>query len=221
MKNYTAVLFDLDGTLTDSQVGITKSVQYALAKFGIEERNLNKLVPFIGPPLTDSFQKIYGLDVTQAYQAREYYREYFAVKGIYENRVYPGIPALLGNLSRQGKRLFVATSKPTLYAEEIVRHFGLAPFIKLVVGSNMDGTRTDKQEIIEFIAAELAGTDKSQIVMVGDRKFDVIGARKAGIDCVAVAYGYGTREELAGESPTYLAETIEDLACILGAGDKV
>jgi phosphoglycolate phosphatase len=216
MKTYKVILFDLDGTLTDPQVGITKSIQYALAKFDIEEQELDKLTPFIGPPLVDSFKAYYGFNDEQAWRAREYYREYFAVKGIYENGLYEGIHELLAGLSRQGKKLIVATSKPTLYAEEIVRHFGLVTFIELVVGSNMDGTFTDKQEIIEHIVAELSCRDKKQLVMVGDRKYDIIGARKAGVDSIAVGYGYGTREELAREKPTYLAETVRDLARILG-----
>lgn len=219
MKSYKLIFFDLDGTLTDPQVGITRSIQYALAKFGIDEQELAKLIPFIGPPLVDSFKAYYGFDDGQAWQAREYYREYFASKGIYENGVYPGIHELLAGLSRQGKRLIVATAKPTLYAEEIVRHFGLAAFIELVAGSNMDGTHTDKQEIIEHVIEELSCGEKGQIVMVGDRKFDIIGARKAGVDSIAVAYGYGTREELVREKPTYLAETVHDLARILGNGE--
>lgn len=216
MKNYQVVLFDLDGTLTDPKVGITRSIQYALAKFNIEEPEMDKLIPFIGPPLVESFKVYYGLDDQQAWQAREYYREYFAVTGIYENAVYPGIPAMLDALARQGKKLVVATSKPTLYAEEIIRHFGLAPYFMLVAGSHMDGTRTDKQEIIEYVAENLAGVAKQQIVMVGDRKHDIIGARKAGVACIAVTYGYGELAELSAEKPTGLAHSVAELACLLG-----
>lgn len=219
MKTYQTILFDLDGTLTDPKVGITKSIQYALAKFNIDEPDLDKLIPFIGPPLMESFKVYYGFDDEQAWQALAYYREYFSVKGIYENGVYPGIHTLLEGLAGQGKRLIVATSKPTLYAEEIVKHFGLAPFIDFVVGSNMDGTRTDKKEIIEYIIAELSASEKAQTIMVGDRKHDIIGARKVNVESIAVAYGYGTVEELTKEMPTYLAETVEDLARILGMGN--
>ncbi len=218
MKTYDVVLFDLDGTLTDPQVGITRSIQYALAKFNIAEPDLDRLIAFIGPPLVESFKVYYGFDDRQAWQAREYYREYFAVQGIYENAVYPGIPALLSALARQGTRLMVATSKPTLYAEEIVRHFDLAPFFELVAGSHMDGTRTDKQEVIEYVITHLSGVAKGRIVMVGDRKHDIIGARKAGVDCIAVAYGYGEPAELKQEKPAYIAHTVAELAVLLGAG---
>lgn len=217
MKTYDVVLFDLDGTLTDPKVGITRSIQYALAKFKIDEPYVDKLIAFIGPPLVESFKVYYGFDDRQAWEAREYYREYFAVKGIYENAVYPGIPALLSALSRQGKRLMVATSKPTLYAEEIVKHFGLAPFFELVAGSHMDGTRTDKLEVIEYVITHLSGVARERIVMVGDRKYDIIGAQKAGVDSLAVVYGYGELAELKQEKPTYIAHTVAELAGMLGA----
>lgn len=217
---YDAIFFDLDGTLTDPKVGITKSVQYALAKYGIYEKNLDNLTPFIGPPLMDSFQEFYSFSPQQARQAMEYYREYFAATGIYENAVYPGIQPLLERLMSAGKKLIVATSKPTLFSQQILRHFALDHYFDLVVGSNMDGTRTAKTEVIEAAIDQSRAVSKKQMIMVGDRKFDVIGARNNGIAAVAVLYGYGSEAELEQTGPKFLAASVEELNDILGAGDS-
>lgn len=211
MKNYQAILFDLDGTLTEPKIGITKSVQYALAKFGIVENDLDKLVPFIGPPLLESFQEFYGLTVEQARSAITYYREYFSTKGMYENGVYAGIPQLLSQLQAQGKKLVVATSKPTIFSEQILKHFNLAQFFSAIVGSNLDGSRIEKTEVIEAAIAHLGDISKEEILMVGDRKHDLIGARNNGIDCAAVTYGYGSLEELKSYSPNYLVHSVKEL----------
>lgn len=208
---YQMILFDLDGTLTDPKVGITKSVQYALAKFDIHEPDLEKLVPFIGPPLIESFQEFYSLSREEAVAGVGYYREYFTQAGIFENAVYPGIREMLTLLSGTGKKLLVATSKPTVYSQQIIEHFSLAQFFQLIVGSNLDGSRIHKDEIIAYILTELSGMAKQDIVMVGDRKHDVIGAKKNSIDSVAVQYGYGTVKELQDAGPTYLAATVDEL----------
>lgn len=217
---YDAIFFDLDGTLTDPKVGITKSVQYALAKYGIHEKNLDNLTPFIGPPLMDSFQEFYSFSPQQARQAMEYYREYFAATGIYENVVYPGIQPLLERLTSAGKRLIVATSKPTLFSQQILRHFALDDYFDFVVGSNMDGTRTAKTEVIEAAVDQIRAVSKKRMIMVGDRKFDVIGAQNNGIAAAAVLYGYGSEAELEQTGPEFLAASVEELNDILGAGDS-
>lgn len=208
---YNIILFDLDGTLTDPKPGITKSVQYALAKLGIDEPNLDNLVPFIGPPLLKSFKEFYHLDDEQATLALQYYRERFATVGLYENAVFPGIKDMLAQLKKQGKTLFVATSKPTVFSIKIIEHFGLQDYFQAVIGSNLDGTRVEKGEVIEFALSELGEADLTKVIMVGDRKHDVIGAKNNGIDVVAVAYGYGSLAELNGANPNYIFHTVQQL----------
>jgi phosphoglycolate phosphatase len=215
MSIYDVILFDLDGTLTDPKVGITKSVQYALAKFNIIEEDLDQLTPFIGPPLAEMFKEKYFFDGERARQAISYYREYFSSGGLYENVVYPGIPQLLTKLCQNNKRLIVATSKPTLFSEAILKYFSLDSFFSLVVGSNLDGTRIAKTEVITYILDQLSGIDRSKVVMVGDRKHDIIGAKNTGIDSIAVAYGYGSLQELQAAKPDYLAATVEELGRIV------
>lgn len=216
MKEYKFILFDLDGTLTDPGVGITKSVQYALAKYGIEETDLESLNKFVGPPLKESFKEYYSFTDEKAKQAIEYYREYFAEKGIYENEVYPKIPMLLEELKKKEKILIVATTKTTIFAKRILEYFKLEHYFDMIVGSNFDGTRTAKAEIIQYIFSELKIKDLNNIVMIGDRKYDVIGGKENGIDTIAVTYGYGTNEELKQVNPTYFADSVEDILGIVG-----
>lgn len=218
MRAYQTILFDLDGTLTDPGVGITKSVQYALKKFGIEAPELSALYPFIGPPLESSFQKFYGFTAEQATLAVTYYREYFRPTGIFENVVYEGVPALLTRLKNADKRLAVATSKPTEFAGRILEHFHLAQYFDLVVGSNFDGTRSRKGEVILFTLNALNVIDKSAAVMVGDREHDILGAKEAGLDSIGVLYGYGDREELTRAGATLIAETVEAVGNLILSG---
>ena len=211
MKNYSTILFDLDGTLTDPQVGITKSVQYALGRMGIEAPSQEKLIHFIGPPLAMSFREFYGMDQAQAAQAVQYYREYFSQTGIFENAVYVGIPELLGKLRSAGKTLAVATSKPHVFAHQILQHFSLADFFAFVSGSNLDGSRVEKAEVIEYAMATLNVSCPEDVLMIGDRKHDIIGAKLNRIDSLAVSYGYGSRVELSSNEPTYLVDTVEEI----------
>ncbi|RJE90267.1 HAD family hydrolase [Paenibacillus sp. 1011MAR3C5] len=211
---YSTILFDLDGTLTDPKIGITKSVQYALAKYGIHEDNLDKLEPFIGPPLVQSFMEFYSFTELEAKQAVDYYREYFSETGIFENERYEGIIELLDVLVRDGRTLIVATSKPTIYAKQIADHFELSPYFDLVCGSNLDGTMTAKGEIIQSIMNEKK-LDRRQVVMVGDRKHDIIGAQLNKIDSIGVGYGYGLEEELRGIGPTFYVESVIQLHKLL------
>jgi phosphoglycolate phosphatase len=215
LKGYDVILFDLDGTLTDPKLGITKSVQYSLMSFAINEPCLDKLVSFIGPPLMDSFQEYYGFDNCKAEEAVEKYREYFSVKGLYENAVYPFIPELLDSLRMIGKTLLVATSKPTVYAEKILDHFELRKYFSLVVGSNLDGSRVKKNEVIAYALEKMDLKEYCNVVMVGDRKHDIIGAKEAGIDSIGVLYGYGSVEEFEYEKPTYIVDTVLNLQKLL------
>jgi len=211
MKNYKVVLFDLDGTLSDPKIGITKSVQYALQKAGVMVNDLDELEPFIGPPLQVSFQEIYGFNDTQITQAIRYYRERFTERGMFENKLYEDIPALLAHLKQQGYILTIATSKPTVFAEQIVKYFQLESYFDLVIGSHLDGSCSDKSEIIAEVLQQLDSYPKDQFIMIGDRKYDLIGARENQIDAIGVTYGFGSLEELKNEEPTYIVDHVNDL----------
>ncbi len=223
------ILFDLDGTLTDPMEGITKSVQYALRHYGIEEPDLEKLTPFIGPPLRDSFMKYYGFSKEQADEAVWVYREYFADKGIFENQELPGIRAMLEELKAAGKQLYVATSKPEVYARQILEHFHLDEYFAFVGGADMGETRVKKGDVIRYVldeagisgrktaGVEAAGTEVSleSIVMVGDREHDILGAKENGISSVGLLLGYGSREELLEAGADQIAEDTKELEEIL------
>ncbi|MGI6070673.1 MAG: HAD-IA family hydrolase [Blautia sp.] len=209
---YRAILFDLDGTLTASGEGITKCVQYAMSKFGIYEPDLHKLEVFIGPPLVGQFMKYCGFTEAQARQAVEYYRERYTDVGIFENEPYPGIGELLAELKRKGYLLAVASSKPTKFVLKVLEHFGLTGYFHEIVGAEMDGSRTQKAEVIEEALRRLGMEDQREdVIMVGDKEHDVYGARQMGLKCVAVTYGYGTLEELTKANPYYFAESVEQL----------
>lgn len=211
MKNYSVVLFDLDGTLSDPKIGITKSVQHALQKAGVMVNDLDELEPFIGPPLQVSFQEIYGFNDTQITQAIRDYRERFTERGMFENKLYEDIPALLAQLKQQGYILTIATSKPTVFAEQIIKYFQLESYFDLVVGSHLDGSRSAKGEIIAEVLQQLDSYPKDQFIMIGDRKYDLIGARENQIDAIGVTYGFGSLEELKNEEPTYIVDHVNDL----------
>lgn len=215
MKEYKYILFDLDGTLTDPAVGITTSVAYALKRFGIKVDDITTLNHFIGPPLLDTFMEDYGFSEEEAQTAIDYYRERFRVKGLYENVVYDGVFEMLEALKKGGKEIILATSKPEPFAKEILRHFGLEKYFLFAAGSNFDGTRTAKAEVIEYALKSAGVTDKSAVVMIGDRKHDIIGAKKAGLDSIGVLYGYGSIEEINGAGATYIAETVEEVTKLI------
>ena len=214
-KDYEYILFDLDGTLTDPKEGITKSVAYALESFGIHVEDLDSLCKFIGPPLKESFMVYYELDDAQGDQAVEKYRERFAVTGLFENKIYPGIREMLELLKEQGKTLLVATSKPSIYARQILEHFDLMKYFTFLSGSELDGTRVDKAEVITYALQENKIQDLSKVIMIGDREHDIIGANKNGIDSIGVLYGYGCREEFEKNHASYVAKQVEELKEIL------
>lgn len=212
MKKY--FLFDLDGTLTDPKEGITTCVQYALHSLGIEEPDLDKLESFIGPPLKDSFMEFYGMDEEQAQAAVKKYRERFNDKGLYENEIYPGIAPMLQMLSEKGFRLAVASSKPTVFVEKILEHFGIRQYFKVVVGSELDGSRTSKDQVVMEALRQLFGAKPilyHEVYMIGDRRFDVEGARAMKVESVGVTYGYGGMEELREAHADYIVESVEEL----------
>lgn len=214
-RNYQLVLFDLDGTLTDPKPGITRAVQYALARYDITVTDLDTLTPFIGPPLHHSFTRYYGFDSRQAREAVTFYREYFAEKGLYENAVYPDIPRLLERLQTPERRLIIATSKPTVYAQRIVEHFQLGAYFSQVVGSDLELTRTDKALIIADILDAYPDVKREAVVMVGDREHDIMGARAHHLDAIGVTYGYGSLAELQAAGATAIAGSVAELADLL------
>lgn len=223
MKQYC--LFDLDGTLTDPKVGITSSVQYALQAFGIEEPDLDKLEPFIGPPLRDSFKKYYQMTDEQAKEAVEKYRERFQDTGIFENEVYGGVPQMLKALKNSGIHLAVASSKPKVFVDRILEHFHLMQYFDVVVGSELDGTREEKAEVVSEALRQLFGDkpiDKEQVYMIGDRSYDVEGAKALHIESVGVTYGYGSIEELKAARADYIVGSVKELEKFLlrGAEEK-
>ena len=208
--HHSTILFDLDGTLTDPREGITRSIQYALAKLDIEEPDLTKLEPFIGPPLLQCFMQTYGFDEARAWEAVNHYRERFRVTGLYENRVFDGVLEMLEHLRGQGRTLYVATSKPSVFAREIARHFAFDRHFKAIYGSELDGTRTNKVELIAHLLAE-EKLEAAQTLMIGDRMHDLLGARENGLQAAAVGYGFGSHAELMAESPAYYYATLEEL----------
>ena len=214
---FDVVLFDLDGTLTDPKQGITSCVQYALANIGIDEPDLDNLEDFIGPPLKEHFMERYSLDETTAKVCVDKYRERYNPIGVYENKMYEGIDKVLETLKERGIKLAVASSKPAMLVNVVLEHFGLMKYFDVVAGSELDGTRTRKSDVIRY-AFELLdekGLSHERPIMVGDRKHDVIGAGETGIPCMAVAYGYGSMEELTAEHPDFIAKKVSDIADII------
>ena len=215
MKNYTTVFFDLDGTLLDSGEGVRNSVEYALKKFDIEVEDKNSLSCFIGPPLTVSFKTFYGFDDEKADRGVAYYREYYKDKGIFEGYVYDGIEECLKRLKAAGKRVMVATSKPEEYAKRVLEKFGIAKYFDFIAGATMDEkTRATKIQIMQY-AFDSCHVSPSDVIMVGDRCFDIEGAKRFGMECIAVLYGYGSQEEFEQYGADYTVKTPEEVADLI------
>ena len=208
------VFFDLDGTLTDPKEGITRSIQYALERLSALVPEMDDLLWCIGPPLRASLAQLLNGDDDAAGEALALYRERFAETGLYENAVYAGIPDVLKVLKSQGKRLFVATSKPHVYAERIVEHFGLGDYFEIVFGSELDGTRVEKTDLLQYVIAQTE-TDPSEAVMIGDREHDMLGARNNGLSRIGVLYGYGSEAELRAAGAEQLVSSPAELLLTL------
>lgn len=216
------ILLDLDGTLTDPKEGITKCVQYALASFGIDEPNLDNLEGYIGPPLDVSFKTFHGLSEEDSWKAVDKYRERFRDKGVYENAVIDGIPHCLETLKAAGKTLILATCKPQVFMHQIIEHFDLAKYLDFAVGSELDGTRKHKHEVIEEVFRQLSEKTgesvielKADAIMVGDRDQDVNGAHKASVEVVGVRFGYAASDELEDAGADYIVDTVAELTALL------
>ena len=211
---YRYILFDLDGTISDPKVGICTSFQYALSKMGIDEPDIDKLEPVIGPPLRDSFKDLYGMSDEDAEKATAFYRERFSDVGKFENEIYPGIPELLRDLKKKGRTVAIASSKPTVFVEDILKHFEIREYFDVVVGSELDGTRDKKEDVIAEAIKQMFGDgepDYDDIVMVGDRKYDIEAALNAGVLNIGVTYGYGSRAELEEAGADKIVNTVEGL----------
>lgn len=212
---FHTLLFDLDGTVTDSGPGIMNSVRYALEKAGMQSPEEKELPAFIGPPLHEQFQSFCGITAEQAREMVSLYREYYTEKGIFENRVYDGVIPMLHELKEKGCRILLATSKPEKFARIIADHFGFARYFDFIGGANLDGSRTDKLEVIEYVLAECGVEERSDVLMVGDRRYDIEGARSAGVHSMGVLYGYGSREEIESAEPDFIAEIPNEISRIV------
>ena len=212
---YQYILFDLDGTLTDPREGITKSVQYALSKMGVEEPDLTALEHFIGPPLYDEFRRCYDFDDIQAKQAVAAYRERFSVHGWKENLLFDGVPTMLQTLRAAGKTLAVASSKPTVFVKKILELFEIAPYFDAVSGATLDGSISTKAQVVEQALTMLSVRDRKDVVLVGDRMHDVEGAQLCAIDCVGVTFGFGGFEELQQAGARYIVQDFAELIQVL------
>lgn len=211
---YKYIFFDLDGTLTDPKEGITNCVKYALEHYGIYETDERKLMNFIGPPLVRSFSDFYGFDEVKAKEATAKYRERFATVGLFENRVYDGIENALQKLTDSGHVLVLATSKPKIFADRIMTKYRLRPYFKAVCGSELDGTRDNKNEVIEY-AIKTTGAQRNSIIMVGDRKHDIIGSKMCNIASCGVRFGYAEQGELENAGADFIADNIDEMLKIL------
>lgn len=203
--------FDLDGTLSDPGIGITNAVIHALKAYGITVDDRSSLYPFIGPPLKESFMKYFDFSEDKAMEAITHYREYFSTKGIFENDMYDKIPEILSELKKRGLSLVLATSKPDEFSVRILKHFGIFEYFDFVAASTMDEKRTSKAEVIAYALESLNITDKSEVLMIGDREHDIKGAKANGLKSAGVLYGYGDLDELTKAGADYIVETPKKL----------
>ena len=207
---YKVILFDLDGTLTESGEGIINSVQYALESLGRPVPEREELKAFIGPPLVEQFMEYTGMDREEAEKGVVYYRERYAREGIFENKLYPGVEDMLYQLIKKHYILAVASSKPEKFVNQILEHFEISEYFDVITGSGLDGTRVTKTEVIEEALKRLGMENRrEEVLMVGDRKHDILGARQSGLECLAVSYGYGSMEELQKAEPIAIASSTQ------------
>ncbi|HFI0394714.1 TPA: HAD family hydrolase [Streptococcus suis] len=211
---YQTILFDLDGTLTDSGQGILHSVAYALDQMGIDEPDLANLQRFIGPPLYESFSRFYQLNPADTQAAVDAFRVYFKDKGMFENQLYDGILPLLESLKQAGKTLAIATSKPEVFAKQILEYFDIAHYFDVIAGASLDSSRISKTDVISYALAQL-DHDPQITIMVGDREHDIEGAQANQLASIGVLYGYGNRQELEEAGARWIIETVPDLQKIL------
>ncbi len=215
---YTHILFDLDGTVVNSECGVTNGVRYALDKYGIKEQDRAKLRRFLGPPLVDSFMEFYGFSSQDAHRLTDLYREYYRSRGVHENTLYEGVRELLHTLHQEGFQVWLATSKPTEFAHVILQDLELLPYFNLVAGASLDGSRNTKESVLAYAMQSGGVTDPAGLLMVGDRYHDIKGAHAFGIDAAAVLYGFGSRAEFLQYRAEYIVEKADELLPICRRG---
>jgi phosphoglycolate phosphatase len=213
MNRYKCLLFDLDGTLTDSAPGIINCLRHSLAIMGFDMPEMPER--FLGPPLYESFAEYCGMNREQVLEAVKIFRERYSTKGLFENSVYPDVPEMLEKLKGSGFRLMVATSKVDEYAERILDRFGIADYFEFIGGARIDGSRNEKWEVIEHVLSSMSITDRSSVLMIGDRKNDVAGAHKTGLECMGILWGYGQEEELRTAGADFIVHTPQEAADVL------
>lgn len=218
MKKYHTIAFDLDGTLTDPKRGLTSAFAYGLSKIGVKPESPESLKKFIGPPLRDSFKKEYSLTDGEADEALRLFREYFGVYGWWDNELYDGIHELLSSLKAAGKKIVLATSKPEVYSSKILNLFDLTKYFDFCEGASFDSSREKKSDVLTYALSQVGVESEDSLegaILVGDTLFDVEGAAEVGVDCCAVTYGYGKREELERAGATYVFDSVSEVAKML------
>ena len=208
---YDYILMDLDGTITNPKQGITKSIQYALKAFDLHIEDLNTLTKHIGPPLKAGFMEYYDFNEEEAVRAVDKYREFYNKAGILDNEVYQGMEQLLIKLRAAGKVIIVATSKPEPLAERILSHFHLDQYFDSICGATFDDQRSEKEEVIRYALEKNKITDLSKVIMIGDRRYDIEGAKEVGVASIGVLYGFGSKEELEIAGADRIATTVEEV----------
>lgn len=212
MKKYDIIAFDLDGTLTDPAHGLILSFEYGLKKMGVDFGTKESLKRFIGPPLYDEWRSEFGFTPEQATEALRLFREYFAVYGWWDNEMYEGVPEMLARLKAAGKRIALATSKPEIFARQILNLFNLTEYFDFIGGASTDKTRDKKHEVLEYVLAGLGDPPRDTVILVGDRKYDAEGARLVGIDSMGVSYGHGSKEEIAASGFDLTVDSVSAIA---------
>ncbi len=210
---FDIILFDFDGTVYDTLEGITKCMQHALKKRGIEE-TLEALHCFAGPPLAEKIPEVYGFDEATTKTVITDFRERYNSIGIYESRVFPEIPELLAKLKKAGKRMGIATSKPQFLAEHLMEKEGIKDYFEVICGSQPDGSLGKKDQVIKAVI-EKFGVKDERLVLVGDTKYDVIGAHKCGLPCIGVRYGYAAENELEDACADIIVKDTDELFSVL------
>lgn len=215
MQHKDNIIFDLDGTIIDSSQGITGSVQHALQEFGIPVEDASTLTKFIGPPLLDSFQNYYDFSPEKSREAVKIYRAYFDNVGVHQNVLYPGIAELIKALAEQGKKLAVATTKPEIYAVQILEELRLDSYFAYIAGSELDGSRTNKAELIHYAMHNASIQSIEDSVMIGDTRFDILAATEVGMDSIGVEYGFSRENEFITYPPTKIVASTKQLGELL------
>jgi phosphoglycolate phosphatase len=212
MMNYKYILFDFDGTLSDSAPGVMASFEASLERMGAAPPGRDILIRFVGPPLTETFTEYFGFSGEKLKEVLVFFREHYASAGIEQQKMFDGVPQTLERLRGGGKILAVATSKREDIAAQVCESYGIADYFAVIGGSVEGDGRNEKNEVIEHVLAQLGASDRSQVLMVGDRRYDVEGANLCGIDCMGVLHGYGDRQELLKAGAKYIAEDLRDAA---------